>query len=83
MPDPAVADDPAGLIADAYRMDGIGAAECRSIFLDWALRVADPAAASGRLLARHAPDWPDHPMTGLLAAAAGAAPAPGRRRRRV
>ena len=33
-------DDPKGLIADAYRIDGIDKAECRSIFLDWALSLS-------------------------------------------
>ena len=31
--------DPKGLIYEAYRIDGITAAECRSIFLDWALSM--------------------------------------------
>ena len=29
--------DRKGLIEEAYKVDGITAAECRSIFLDWAL----------------------------------------------
>ena len=29
-------DDPKGLIRESYRMEGIGPAECRSNFLDWA-----------------------------------------------
>ena len=29
--------DPMGLIRESYRIDGIGVAECRSIFLDWAI----------------------------------------------
>jgi hypothetical protein len=31
--------DPKGLIRDAFAIEGIGAPECRSIFLDWALGV--------------------------------------------
>lgn len=78
-------DDPRGLIREAYRIEGIGSAECRSIFLDWALfhdGAVGPAAA--RLLARHGVDG--HPMDAILAEA-GIAPAtpkrrggPGRRR---
>lgn len=58
--------DPAGLIASAYGME-IGPAECRSIFLDWLLRLpagADEAAAIAALLAAHG--QPDHPMTEVL-----------------
>lgn len=63
------ADDPKGLIREAYRIDGIGAAECRSILVDWALslpQAADPRAALARLAVRHAPGAEDHPMTRLL-----------------
>lgn len=63
--------DPKGLIAEGYRIDGIGAGECRSIFLDWALSVPegqDVRAAIEALVARHAPDHPDHPMTAVLRA---------------
>jgi len=61
--------DPRGLIAEAYRIDGIGAGECRSIFLDWALSAPseqDMQDALAALLARHAPEHPDHPMTAVL-----------------
>lgn len=69
-------DDPRGLIGEAYRMEGIGAPECRSIFLDWALtQDADPSAAIGRLLR----DRPDHPMTDILRAALDAPERTGRR----
>ena len=33
--------DPKGLIAEAYRIEGIGEGECRSIFLDWALSLPE------------------------------------------
>jgi len=56
-------DDPKGLIADAYRIDGITLEECRSIFLDWALSVTDPAPVIGRLLAGRPAG---HPMTQVL-----------------
>jgi hypothetical protein len=72
-------DDPSGLIAEAYRIAGIGPTECRSIFVDWALKTDDPAAAAVRLLALHGPAHPEHPMTALLREARGAPPAPRRR----
>lgn len=76
-------DDPKGLIREAYAIDGIGAGECRSILVDWALSLpagVDPGAALRRLLARHAGAAPDHPMTRLLAEGAVAPPvAAGRR----
>ena len=36
--------DPKGLIREAYRIEGITAAQCRSIFLDWALSLPDTTA---------------------------------------
>ena len=57
------------LIREAYRIEGIGSAECRSIFLDWALSVPDgmdPRGAIDALLEQYGPDNPDHPMTGVL-----------------
>jgi hypothetical protein len=59
--------DPRGLIAEAYRIDGISGAECRSIFFDWALSVEGEAApAVAGLLAHYGPSAPDHPMTAVL-----------------
>ncbi len=61
------ASDPKGLIADAYRIEGITDGECRSIFLDWALSVpvgVDMQALIGALLARHGEEG--HPMTAVL-----------------
>lgn len=61
-------DDPKGLVREAYRIEGIGPAECRSIFIDWALSLpvgADTVAALASLIARHA-EAPDHPMTAVL-----------------
>lgn len=61
--------DPKGLIADAYQIEGIGAEECRTIFLDWALSVpvdVDTTTLIGSLMARHEADAPDHPMTAVL-----------------
>ena len=61
--------DPKGLIHESYRIEGITAAECRSIFLDWALSLPDgqtPAQALDQLLVRYGTDAPDHPMTQVL-----------------
>lgn len=74
--------DPKGLIAEAYRIDGIGPAECRSILLDWVLSLPEgqgPAAAIGVMLARHGDAAPDHPMTRTLRAGLDPAPVPRRR----
>jgi len=46
------ADDPKGLIRESYRIEGIGMAECRSIFLDWALSLPDGADAGAGELRR-------------------------------
>lgn len=58
--------DPKGLIQEAYRMEGITDAECRSIFVDWALSLSDveTEAALTALLERH--EAADHPMTAIL-----------------
>ena len=61
--------DPKGLIREAYRIDGITPAQCRSIFLDWALSLPaglDTGPALKTLLARYRADAPDHPMTEVL-----------------
>ncbi|WP_259986895.1 hypothetical protein [Sulfitobacter sp. S190] len=76
------ADDPKGLIYEAYRIDGITAAECRSIFLDWALSLGmdnDVKAAIRRLLAVHAGDGDGHPMTDVLREGLHSMPTPRRR----
>jgi hypothetical protein len=59
--------DPKGLIADAYLIEGITEGECRSIFLDWALSIptgAEPQPLIAALLDRHGA--PSHPMTSVL-----------------
>ena len=58
--------DPRGLVRESYRIEGITEAECRSIFLDWAIQAADPTAAIPMLLDRHGREAPDHPMTRVL-----------------
>lgn len=72
--------DPKGLIREAYRIEGISAPECRSIFLDWALSH-DGEAKSGieALLAQYAGEPPEHPMTQTLRAGLAAPDAPKRR----
>jgi len=63
------ADDPRGMIAEAYNIDGIPEPECRSIFLDWALEPRDSGemrAAAARLLDGYQNTDPDHPMTNIL-----------------
>ncbi len=72
--------DPRGLIREAYAIEGIGAAECRSIFLDWALALPEdiaPRAAIGVLLATHGAAA--HPMTRVLQDGLAEAPVPRRR----
>lgn len=74
--------DPKGLIREAYRIDGISEAECRSIFLDWALSLPEGEAvqaAIGAHLARKAEDFPDHPMTSVLRQGLESAGKPRRR----
>lgn len=74
--------DPKGLVREAYRIEGIGIEECRSIFLDWALSLPDgqdSRSAISALLDRHATEAADHPMTRVLNAGLEAAQAPRRR----
>lgn len=64
--------DPKGLIREAYRIEGITAAECRTIFLDWALGVpveGDMKAEVQAMLVKYADAPADHPMTQTLVAA--------------
>ena len=74
--------DPAGLIREAYRIEGITAPECRVIFLDWAMKGAVPDDLRARvaaLLAQYADQPADHPMTLTLRAGLAEAPTPRRR----
>ena len=60
-------EDPKGLISEAYKIEGITAEECRTIFLDWALSVpvdADSRDLIGLLLERHGLEG--HPMTQVM-----------------
>ncbi|GGD32479.1 hypothetical protein [Sinisalibacter lacisalsi] len=60
--------DPRGLIAEAYRIEGISAPECRAIFLDWALGRPEgqETAEMETLLAYYGSAAPDHPMSAVL-----------------
>lgn len=74
--------DPTGLIREVYRIEGIDAGQCRSIFLDWALGLppgTDPQPQVRALLAKYADQPADHPMTEVLRAAQEPAPAAKRR----
>lgn len=74
--------DPRGLIYESYRIDGITAEQCRSIFLDWALGAADGRdthADIRRLLDLYGADQPEHPMTAVLHEGLQSAARPRRR----
>lgn len=73
--------DPKNLIREAYRIEGIGDAECRSILVDWALSLADidPRRAIAALLERHADAPQRHPMTLVLREGLAEAASPRRR----
>lgn len=63
------ADDPKGLIFEAYRIEGISKPECRTIFLDWALSLPDGRDAIetiANMLLNYSADYPEHPMTEVL-----------------
>ena len=73
--------DPKGLMRESFRIDGITEAECRSIFVDWALSLdaSAPRHAIEALLVRHAGQPADHPMLGVLREGLADAPRPTRR----
>ncbi len=61
--------DPKGLVREAYRIEGITDAECRSIFLDWALSLADgqdTTEAIQAMLQMYGTEFDSHPMTEVL-----------------
>ena len=81
LPNPDDKADPRGLIREAFRIDGITEAECRSIFLDWAIGV--PAGDDTKnyirdLLERHSAAGP-HPMITVLEAGLAEPTVQGRR----
>ena len=61
--------DPKGLIRESFRIEGITAAECRTIFLDWALSLEGVEAhkALTELHPLYAQKHPHHPMVAILA----------------
>jgi hypothetical protein len=61
--------DKSELILESYRIEGIQASECRSIFLDWVLKLPaefDQKAAIEFLVASYGEPAPDHPMSAVL-----------------
>ncbi|OCX61430.1 hypothetical protein BFP70_15515 [Thioclava sp. SK-1] len=77
--------DPKGLIRESFRIDGISDAECRSIFMDWALSLppnCDSVEAMRTVLVSY--DAPNgHPMTQLLNDGLVQSTQPARRTRRA
>ena len=74
--------DPKGLIRESYRIDGITAGECRSIFVDWALSLPDGAEFTDHarfLLSVYGAGAPGHPMTVVMPEALSAPQEPRRR----
>jgi hypothetical protein len=73
--------DPKGLIRESFRIEGISMAECRSIFVDWALSLdaSAPRPAIEALLARYGDQPGDHPMLAVLAEGLSDAPRATRR----
>jgi hypothetical protein len=74
--------DPKGLIRESYRIEGISAAQCRSIFLDWVLSVPDGTdirQSMEMFLAGYGAEAPDHPMTRVMREGMNKLTAPVRR----
>ena len=64
-----LAEDPRGLLFEAYRITGITLPECKSIFLDWALGLdmsIDQIGAIKSALKEYQKNNPNHPMTKVL-----------------
>ena len=64
-----LAEDPRGLLYEAYRINGITLADCKTIFLDWALGLdynIDQIKAISSALEEYEQDNPKHPMTTVL-----------------
>ena len=67
-----LAADPRGLIREAYRIEGITEAECRSIFFGWLFGIEEEGTDNlvnlvATLHHHYATDHPNHPMTHVLA----------------
>lgn len=74
--------DPKGLVRESYAIEGITEAECKSIFIDWALSLkngVDPTEALRALIAFYGPGHDGHPMTVILGQALTAPANPKRR----
>ena len=74
--------DKTGLIGESYRIADIEISQCRSIFLDWALKLpegCDQSAAIEMLVETYARNAPDHPMSSVLSDSLGSAVRTGRR----
>jgi hypothetical protein len=74
--------DPKGLVRESYNIEGITVAQCRSIFLDWALSLAngqDVRPALATLIAHYPPLHAYHPMNCVLNEAQSPVAAPVRR----
>lgn len=72
--------DRIGLIREAYNIEGITPEQCRSVFLDWAIKLpadADQNAALTLLLQTYG--TPGHPMTQVLSDGLAAPARTGRR----
>ncbi len=74
--------DPKGLVRESYRIEGITLAECRSIFIDWALSlpagISTPDAVR-TVIAAYGAGVEGHPMTGVLTEALVAPDTPRRK----
>ncbi len=74
--------DKSELIYESYRIDGIDASQCRSIFLDWALKLpaeADQNSAIQMMIDTYVVKSPGHPMNTVLQDALGTPDQKGRR----
>lgn len=74
--------DPKGLIRDSYLIADVSDAECRSIFLDWALNLSTSVEvqdALDTLITTYGSANKDHPMTDILNAGLTAKSHVGRR----
>ena len=79
------ASDPRGLIFESYNMSQISEAECRSIFLDWALGLEpkyDPIEEIRAYLNFYENTHSDHPMNKVLQEGLNVKPRGGLRRRK-
>lgn len=73
--------DSADIIRESYRIEGIRIEECRSIFLDWAIKLPTeiaPESALQFLLKTYGADAA-HPMSQVLMEGLGEATKTGRR----